>query len=150
MKTYFLAAILALTAQVADAASWVDKRTSPAKGTKTCTISQISQSKYLEEHGYSNSLSLPKVLVAKNGTISMGLREDKYPGSKVYFLLGKHRYVGNAGFYVPINSAGLQALKNGEVIQFTFTNWPYRGEINGADVLEDFDTAYQECVSFLR
>ncbi len=150
MKTYFLTAILVLTTTAADAASWADKRTSPAKGTKTCTVSLISQSKYLEAHGYPNSRSLSKVLVSKNGSISMGLSEDKYPGSKVYFLIGKHRYVGDGGYYVSVDSAGLQALRNGEVIQFTYTNWPYRAEINGADVLEDFETAYQDCVSFLN
>jgi hypothetical protein len=138
-----------LTIGPAMAASGADKQSSPAKGTKTCKISQYD-SAYLNAHGNVTAFTLPRPYVSKDGSVQMGLAEDTYPGTKVYYLIGTHRYSGDAGYMVPIDKAGVEYLKKDPVIQFTYAHWPYRNEINGADVIEGFDAAYKDCLSFLR
>lgn len=149
MKAVVLATIgLAMTVP-ALASSSADKQSSPAKGTKTCKISQYD-SKYIAEHGNLTAFTLPRPYVHKDGSVEMGLADETYPGTKVYYLIGGHRYSGNAGYMVPIDRAAVEALKKDPVIQFTFSRWPYRAEINGADVIEGFDAAYRDCLQFLN
>lgn len=130
-------------------AASADKRSSPAKGTKTCRISQY-KSKYLDEHGNITAYTLPRPSVSRDGSVEMGLADETYPGTKVYYLIGAHRYSGQAGYMVSIDRAGVEALKKDPVIQFTFSRWPYRAEINGADVIEGFDAAYKDCLAFFK
>jgi hypothetical protein len=131
------------------AASGADKQSSPAKGTRTCKISQYD-SKYIANHGNLTAFTLPRPFVHKDGSVEMGLADETYPGTKVYYLIGDHRYSGQAGYMVPIDRAGVDALKKDPVIQFTFSRWPYRAEINGADVIEGFDASYKDCLKFLN
>lgn len=125
-----------------------EKRSFPAKGEKTCTINQYA-SAHLNALGHTSSRTLPRVSVDKNGSISMSLAEDTYPGSKIYLLIDGHRYSGLERFYIPLDKTALAALKAEKVIEFTYTNWPYRRDINGSDVLEDFASAYDDCLIFL-
>lgn len=131
----------------ASAAS-ADKRSSPAKGTKTCRISQY-QSPYLAAHGNPNAITYPRPWVNKNGSVEMGFAEDLYPGTKIYYLIAGHRYSGPAGYMVALDKFAVEALKKDPVIEYTFTRWPYRNEINGADIIEGFEAAYKDCVAFM-
>lgn len=143
-----LLALLVANSGEAEAAS-ADKRSSPAKGTKTCKISQYD-SKYIAEHGNLTAYTLPRPSVNKDGSVEMGFADQTYPGTKVYYLIGTHRYSGDAGYMVRIDGAGVEALKKDPVIQFTFSRWPYRTEINGSDVIEGFAAAYDDCLKFLK
>lgn len=146
--TAVLVCLSALSIANANAAS-ADKRSFPAKGTKSCKITQYG-SKYQAEKGNPNTRTLPRPTVNKNGSVEMGFAEDLFPGTKLYFLIGGKRYAGPAGYMLPLDKAAVDALKKDPVIQFTFTRWPYRNEINGSDVIEGFDAAYQDCLAFMK
>ncbi|MGM4906292.1 hypothetical protein AB8B21_05555 [Tardiphaga sp. 866_E4_N2_1] len=143
-----MACMAVATADQANAAS-ADKRSFPAKGTKTCRITQYS-SKYQSEKGNPSTRTLPRPSVNKNGSVDMGFAEDLYPGTKLYFLIDGRRYVGPAGYKVGLDKRAVEALKKDPVVQYTFTRWPYRNELNGADVIEGFDAAYQDCLQFMK
>lgn len=137
------------SASSALATAGADKRSSPAKGTKSCKISQYD-SKYIAEHGNITAFTLPRPFVHKDGSVEMGLADETYPGTRVYYLIAGHRYSGDAGYMVPLDRVAVEALKKDPVIHFTFSRWPYRAEINGTDIIEGFQAAYKDCLLFLN
>lgn len=149
MKRLILAVLAMTIAAPAAAATGVEKKTFPAKGTKSCRIGQWGGS-YQTAKGNPSVRTLPRPYVQRDGSVQMGFAEDLFPGSKVYYLIGDKRYVGDASHLVPIDRKGVQELKKGALIQYTFTRWPHRNEINGADIIDDFAVHYDDCAAFMR
>jgi len=83
--------------------------------------------------------------VYQDGTVGLAVNEDTYPGTNAYFLVDGKRYSGDGDGYVKVPAAAA-----GGLVQYTYTNWPYRNEVNREDVLGGWDAAYAECVAFLN
>lgn len=138
----------------APAVAFADKQSSPAKGTKTCHVRQYT-SAHLEslraaENAKYGMSTIPYTsdLFARvwaDGKVGLAVSEDTYPGSKAYFLAGGKRYSGDGDGYVTV-----PAKAAGELVQFTYTSWPYGSEISREDQLGGWDAAYAECLAFLR
>lgn len=139
--------VLAIFPSAAAAGIFVDKRDHQAKGTKTCTIEQMSGS-YLEKQGNPYRKS-PKLRVEKDGGVLIAAGEETYPGTKVYFLIAGHRYSGDAGYFTRLDRSAVDALRKQALLQFTFTRWPSRTEISVDDIIDGFEKAYNECRQFL-
>lgn len=131
----------------------------PAKGEKSCVISQLT-SEFLERRKdelhansrvkfYVQTMSSLKFSVKRNGSIAVSVVEDKYPGTRVYFMVDGKRYVGDAGYQLPLDSHALTALKQEKQVDFTYTAWPDRNEISRQDVFSDFAKAHTDCVEYL-
>ena len=75
--------------------------------------------------------------------------DDTYPGSMQYFMIDGRRFSSRSGYYADLNAAAVAALKQDPIIDFTYTDWPYRNEISRKDVFSGFAKAYDDCVRFL-
>ncbi len=139
--------------------AYADKRSSPARGTETCFVKQIT-SAYLtrqrinaerETGGYvPTGLTDFYVKVERDGTARISVNEDTYPGTKQFFLIAGRRYAGPEDEYIRLDAPAVAALHAEQVVQFSWTDWPYGSEHNGADILAGFTSAYNECLAFLR
>ena len=128
---------------------------SPARGTKKCTITQIWSGYKMRKAGAASPHSEKHsshfmAHVFKDGSVGLAVSASTYPGSKVYFRLGGKRYTGDARHYVKMNRAALDALKSDQVVQFSWKDWPYGSEENDEDVLTGFSAAYDKCAAFLK
>lgn len=126
--------------------SYTLKKDNPAKGTKTCTVNQIT-SNYLKANGDGYGSSILFADVNRDGSIGLAVTEDTYPGTKAYFLVDGHRYSGDGENYVTVPAAAMIAES---VVSYTYTDWPYGGDHSGEDVLGKFKAAYDDCLAFLR
>lgn len=139
--------------------SFAEKQESEARGKKSCHVKQY-QSAYLASKRidqvnktvshYATDMSDVFVRVYKNGSAGIAVTEDTYPGTNAYFLIGGKRYSDDGDNYASLDSRAIEALKRDEVIKFSWTNWPYRNEVNREDVLAGFRNSYDQCVDFLR
>lgn len=142
-----------------ESVSFAEKKNSEARGTKSCHVKQW-QSAYLARKRidtvtrtvshYSSDMSDVFVRVYANGRVGIAVTEDTYPGTNAYFLIAGKRYSADGDSYASLDSHALDALKRDEVIKFSWTNWPYRNEVNREDVLAGFKQAYDDCLGFLR
>lgn len=134
-------------------------RTSPAKGTKDCVISQ-SASEYLEQKYqeikatagvpfYMKKSSYMKFTVLRSGGVNVSIAENTYPGSKFYFMIDGKRYSGDARYQLPLDAKAVAALRADKLINFTYTGWPDRNEMSREDIFAGFSAAYTECLTFL-
>lgn len=141
------------------AAASAEPRSSPAKGDHRCVIKQHSSEYLVREHElakaqtgvsfYMQTMSYLAFKVLKSGAVLVSMKEDVYPGSNFYFMIDGKRYSGPASHYVQLDSFALSALKQDRLIDFTYTNWPYRNEISRKDIFSGFSQAYEECLTFL-
>jgi hypothetical protein len=150
--------LLSIVVAQADGA-FADKKELAAKGERQCRIAQFT-SPYLDaEHRaaeakagvpfYMQTMSYLKFRVLKSGAIMVAMSEDIYPGSTFYFLIDGKRYSGPAKYYLQLDARALAALKQDKLFDFTYTNWPYRNEINRKDIFTGFSRAYDDCLAFL-
>lgn len=154
-----IAAIIALASPLLAQAAEVQKSSPPAKGTKSCVISQWESPFLKERHErdrrssgvpfYARTSSEIKFSVLKGGSLTVSVVADAYPGTKIYFLIGGKRYSGSQRFQLPLDKAALASLRRDEKINFTYTSWPYRTEMNREDIFSGFSRAYDECRSFM-
>jgi hypothetical protein len=134
----------------AEPTAFAEKVESPARGTRTCRVKQYT-SHFRKREGLGlGDTALGVQVIVQKGQSYIGLAEDIYPGSTVYFLIDGHRYSGRAGRGIPLDSTGLAALKKDPVIDVSWRNWPYGHEANSKEVLEGFSKAYADCLSFLK
>lgn len=136
-------------------AAFADKDSSPAKGTKTCHVRQytsahLEQLRAAEEARFNGMSTVPYTsdIFAKvwpDGSVGLAVNEDVYPGTDAYFLVGGKRYSGDGDGYVKVPAADA-----GGLVQYTYTNWPYRNEVSREDQFGDWDAAYAECLAFLK
>jgi hypothetical protein len=96
------------------------------------------------------TVSIVQVNVLSSGAVQISVREDTYPGSTVYFLIDEKRYSGRADLWLKIDAHALAALKAEKKIDTVWTKWPYRREINDADVLAGFTKSYEDCLIHMK
>jgi hypothetical protein len=149
---FLLASVFLLTQSPALAKVVPEEQSSPAKGTKSCTIQQMTSeylgAKYqadLKQYGYGAQQTAPIVVnVKKGGGVSMQVIADTFPQTRSYFMIAGHRYAGRGAVTVPLGP-----LLKEQLVQFTYTSWPEDQDFNGEDVLSGFAAAYADCVKFL-
>jgi hypothetical protein len=142
-----------------NAVSSADMETSEARGTKTCHVKQYT-SAYLAKQRinvttrtvshYATDMSDVFVRVYKNGSAGIAVSEDTYPGTNAFFLIDGKRYVADGDSYASLDKQGIDALKKDSIIKFSWTNWPYRNEVNREDIIAGFEKSYNDCVNFLN
>lgn len=141
------------------AKAYADKRSSPARGTEVCLVKQLT-SAYLtrkklndeRETGYYIPAGTTDfyVKVERSGVAKISVSEDTYPGTMQYFLIAGRRYSSPEDEYVTLDNHALAALHAEQIVQFSWTDWPYGASHDGADILAGFTAAYNECLAFLR
>jgi hypothetical protein len=140
--------------------AYADKKTSPAKGTKTCLVKQWTSAhqtkKYHESAqrigsvlNYMTQSSNIHFRVDRNGSLGVAVGESTYPGMRSYFLIGEQRYSADGDRYADVTTA-LPLLRKEAVIKYAWHKWPYRNEVNQEDVFAGFSEAYDQCLRFLR
>jgi hypothetical protein len=137
-----------------------EPKSSPAKGTKECLIGQPRSEFVAERHAevvrkmgvkfYEPMTSRLKFRVLKSGSVTVSITDDVFPGTKVYFMVGGKRYAGGARQQLRLDGHALTALKQDQPIDFTYTIWPYRNEVNRKDAFSGFAAAYDECRRYLN
>jgi hypothetical protein len=139
--------------------STAEMKTSEARGTKTCHIKQYTSAHLAKKRidpatktvsYYGTDMSDVFVRVYKDGLAGIAVTEDTYPGTNAYFLINGNRYVADGDSYASLDRKAIDALKKDPVIKFSWTNWPYRNEVNRDDVIAGFSNSYQKCVDFLN
>jgi len=117
--------------------SFVEKKNSPARGNKTCTIRQ--------KHGGGTNI---QIRVYPNGTVGIGVREDMYPGTSTFFLINGKRYSGSQAYYVSLDSAAITALQRQSPIDYSWNDWPYKTEHNQKTIVARFSELFSDCKTF--
>lgn len=139
--------------------STAEMETSEARGTKSCHIKQYTSAHLAKKRidpathtvsHYASDMSDVFVRVYKNGTVGIAVSEDTYPGTNAYFLIDGKRYIADGDNYAPLDHKATEALKKDAIIKFSWTNWPYRNEINKDDIIAGFEKSYRQCVDFLN
>jgi|SRR5581483_1277860 len=120
-----------------------EKHYSPAKGEKRCYVRPHAP---IMEPSWKHALS---VRVFENGAVGLAVRESRYPGSRIFFLIAGHRYNVAARDYLMLEDRALAALKRDETVQFAWQDWPYNREHNQQSTVAGFEPAYRACLEFL-
>ncbi|MBB3944705.1 hypothetical protein GGQ73_000630 [Rhizobium skierniewicense] len=139
--------------------STAEMETSEARGTKTCHVKQYTSAHLAKKRidpatqkvsSYGTDMSDVFVRIYKDGSAGIAVTEDTYPGTNAYFLIEGKRYVADGDNYASLDRKAIDALKKDPVIKFSWTNWPYRNEVDKDDVIAGFSKSYQQCVDFLN
>lgn len=140
--------------------AFADKRTSEAKGTKTCIIKQYTSAYRAQQlrplavqnpytYVYSSKLSNLHFRVDRSGRIGVAVTDTTYPRLKSFFLIDGSRFSAEGGYFADVTAA-LPALKGNAEIKYAWHEWPYKSEVNQTDVFARFSDAYDDCLKFLK
>lgn len=139
--------------------STAEMETSEARGTKTCHIRQYTSAHLAKKRidtttktvrYYASDMSDVFVRVYRDGSAGIAVTDDTYPGTNAYFLIDGKRYVADGDNYASLDRKAIDALRADPIIKFSWTNWPYRNEVNKDDAIAGFSKSYQQCVDFLN
>jgi hypothetical protein len=136
--------------------AFAEKLESPAKGTRTCEINQYESAhrSFWVDAGsvriFRKNGSEIRFRVSRTGAVDVAVKKTTYPGSLLFVKVGKLRTSGRGDAWVRLPNSMVSLIKENQVIETTWPDWPYNSDVNNSDVFRGFEKAYTECLSYLR